>query len=1126
MSGREASGILLLILLVSMLSSIAFVQKATANQFKIPQYWWNDDFTNGIGTWTVSTGGSGSFTNSSGNAYTKPYSFHMLSQGSSWSYATPPASYLTPGSTAVLSQINYSRDYIVDLFFYLPSSSNHWISVFFNRHIISVIDYGTTLTMRSGSTNTPIISLNVTTWYEIRYWVEPVNSTYFLDVYNCAIKRWVVWQSPQSVQGGPSPSQPFLIGDSDVSSPSSNYGEAYWDNICIHFDAIPVKVTFRLLAVEGVFGTSNGLSESGGSVANDFPMKSAQYLIEALTQYTNWNNGTWGAFNYTSYIHLLSNATLDAGLQKYYRGTTTNASVTNEIQNFLGQTGPGESNNLTIRIFYYNGHSGFTPGANSNNGKSVSPRYYLCLGVKGSDPAGPSQYQELYDNQLDTLLKSGSLASSNCVLVILDSCYSGGFISKLKRSGRVILTAVQSNELAWGWKDTPVPGYWGWFTGSANPGFPNPAPAPGLLAAISFHVDTSADGWVSANDLYLYSSQTVPQYAINVSKNMHLTQQISMHPQKDYGVRNGEIPVVMVNNLRWQIVSGSHPPQLQSTPNGFAYNALPTIEATITDNPWNNYRSSANRAGVSSAVGPTTPAELWHGSLGSSINGSTAVVDGMVFASTCGGGGGGNGGIFALDVRTGANIWGFTVNGSVLSSPAVANGSVYFGTGNGNMYAVAEHTGNVEWIYQLSTSAIVSSPVVANGIIFVGSTDGHIYALNQTTGAPIWQVSTGGPVISSPAVADGRVFCGSYDGRIYAAYELNGTPLWSYLTSGPIRSTPAVAWGRVLVGSSDGKIYALDENAGTPFWNFPTLGPVWSSPAADEAKGMVVAGSNDGNIYALDPFSGLMRWSHPLGTPIDDSSPAISGNGLVYVGAGIGYLSCLNETTGSQVWGLPLGYAVEASPSLTDGHVLIGTENGNLHCFGPSFPIHDVAAAILTLTSANIISRGRIANITYTAANNGNIAETFNVTISYNATSAYTPPEYNQTIPIHTETISLGPGANITRTFMWNTSGLVYGQYSISIYAQPSPREEETIDNTLFVSPLISTIPGDCNGDGRVNVLDLILVATNLGHSYPWPHPLYSSDWYKCANTDLNNDGHHNVLDLIVCATHLGQQWP
>jgi outer membrane protein assembly factor BamB len=63
---------------------------------------------------------------------------------------------------------------------------------------------------------------------------------------------------------------------------------------------------------------------------------------------------------------------------------------------------------------------------------------------------------------------------------------------------------------------------------------------------------------------------------------------------------------------------------------------------------------------------------------------------------------------------------------------------------------------------------IESSPAVANGVVYVGSDDDNLYAVDAITGSPLWQGATSGYLHSSPAVADGAVFIGSLDRYLYA----------------------------------------------------------------------------------------------------------------------------------------------------------------------------------------------------------------------------------------------------------------------------------------------------------------------------------------------------------------------
>ena len=61
-----------------------------------------------------------------------------------------------------------------------------------------------------------------------------------------------------------------------------------------------------------------------------------------------------------------------------------------------------------------------------------------------------------------------------------------------------------------------------------------------------------------------------------------------------------------------------------------------------------------------------------------------------------------------------------------------------------------------------------SDPAVADGVVYFGSGDGNLYALSAGSGSKLAVFSTGEPIESSPAVADGRVYVGSDNHYEYA----------------------------------------------------------------------------------------------------------------------------------------------------------------------------------------------------------------------------------------------------------------------------------------------------------------------------------------------------------------------
>jgi outer membrane protein assembly factor BamB len=116
--------------------------------------------------------------------------------------------------------------------------------------------------------------------------------------------------------------------------------------------------------------------------------------------------------------------------------------------------------------------------------------------------------------------------------------------------------------------------------------------------------------------------------------------------------------------------------------------------------------------------------------------------------------------------------------------------------------------GDEEWSFSAANS-VSSSPTVADGTVYVGSNDNNLYALDATDGSQKWSFSTGYDVVSSPTVADGTVYVGSDDNNVYALDATDGSEQWSFSTGDRIRSSPTVADGTVYVGSNDNNVYAL-----------------------------------------------------------------------------------------------------------------------------------------------------------------------------------------------------------------------------------------------------------------------------------------------------------------------------
>jgi hypothetical protein len=106
-------------------------------------------------------------------------------------------------------------------------------------------------------------------------------------------------------------------------------------------------------------------------------------------------------------------------------------------------------------------------------------------------------------------------------------------------------------------------------------------------------------------------------------------------------------------------------------------------------------------------------------------------------------------------------------------------------------------------------------------------------------------------------------------------------------------------------------------------------------------------------------------------------------------------------------------------------------------------PVYDVAV-IGVEPSNTAVKQGDSLPINVTVKNVGSFQETFNVTLSYNSSQ------------IETQTVSgLNPCNRRTLTFIWNTTDVAPGNYTISAYATPLPNETET-DNNLYIDGTVT----------------------------------------------------------------------
>jgi len=246
------------------------------------------------------------------------------------------------------------------------------------------------------------------------------------------------------------------------------------------------------------------------------------------------------------------------------------------------------------------------------------------------------------------------------------------------------------------------------------------------------------------------------------------------------------------------------------------------------------YAFSANGCGRSSC----TP--LWTVSTGAGINSAPAIANGVVYFGSQ------DGKLYAVNANGCGSLickplWTAQVGQSIFgSSPAVNGGIVYIASfiesdfSSSKLYAFNANGCGRPTCQPMWTAPagdfVSSSPAVANGKVYVGSGDDLLYAFNangcgQSTCSALWRGEAIGEqagLLSAPTVANGLVYVGENNGMV-EVFDANGCgdsiclPVTQLPTNNEqiVSSSPTVVNGTVYFGSADeqsfpmGRLYVL-----------------------------------------------------------------------------------------------------------------------------------------------------------------------------------------------------------------------------------------------------------------------------------------------------------------------------
>ena len=286
--------------------------------------------------------------------------------------------------------------------------------------------------------------------------------------------------------------------------------------------------------------------------------------------------------------------------------------------------------------------------------------------------------------------------------------------------------------------------------------------------------------------------------------------------------------------------------------------------------------------------------------------------------------------VACIDAKTGEMKWEFDADNTllpVMSSPALANGKIYFGEGfhkdpDCRVFCLDAKDGMKVWEFR-TKSHTESSPVVVDGLVVIGAGNDGMFALNAETGKEVWHYTgaNGVHVDGNPAVADGRVFCGSGFSNGHAANTIfgldlkTGKEIWSERVEYSAYGSPLAYQGAVYFGIGNstfsearepkaGKLMARNASDGKVIWDVSLPDTVLARPAADAEN--VYVGTKAGQLHAIGRKDGQQVWQAEMAGPVLGGVridfDAAGRSEVIYATGENGRMSAINPRDGLRFW--------------------------------------------------------------------------------------------------------------------------------------------------------------------------------------------------------------------------------
>ncbi len=286
-----------------------------------------------------------------------------------------------------------------------------------------------------------------------------------------------------------------------------------------------------------------------------------------------------------------------------------------------------------------------------------------------------------------------------------------------------------------------------------------------------------------------------------------------------------------------------------------------------------------------------TPKDATSGAIG----GGVAFDQGRLYASTA------YGDVFALDARTGKQIWTSKVGLPLRAAPSVEGGRLFVITYDNQLHALEADSGKEIWNFSAIAENAgllgAASAALEGGIIVAPFSSGELVALRTDNGTVAWSdqlirtgrlsaVGTINDINGRPVIDRGRVFAVSHSGRMVSIDLRTGERIWERDIAGV--QEPWIAGDFIYLVTVDGEVACLFRRDGRVKWTRQLdrfkdpekrnkVPVVWYGPVL--AGDRLIMASNNDEALSLSPYTGEVLGHIKLSGPAA-TAPVVANNVL------------------------------------------------------------------------------------------------------------------------------------------------------------------------------------------------------------------------------------------------------